>query len=87
MLYRAGTQIAELRERYPYLFGTVRGGFGGVRLGAEQPAAANASNTATISAIDLIFYRPRIYFPIFSITRADAFCNVILLSNKWESGE
>lgn len=43
-------QIAELRERYPYLFGTVRGGFGGVRLGAEQPAARGDMNDAIRAA-------------------------------------
>ena len=43
-------KIAELRERYPYLFGTVRGGFGGVKLGAETPAARGDMNDAIRAA-------------------------------------
>lgn len=46
----AEEQIAELRERYPYLFGTVRGGFGGVKLGAETPAARGDMNDAIRAA-------------------------------------
>lgn len=43
-------QIGELRERYPYLFGAVRGGFGGVKLGAETPAARGDMNDAIRAA-------------------------------------